>query len=134
MARTSTRPSAFVRWLTAIAVAFGLMATSIVIAPAAQAGPICNASAGWVCGKLYNNGSVGIGIIGSWGQSYSKILWPGENSTKYFSDTDGFYVGPGYCADLKRYAPRGVVIRHTYGPGNHKINDSEQWYISARRC
>ncbi|MGB4768161.1 MAG: hypothetical protein WBP22_02780 [Candidatus Saccharimonas sp.] len=99
----------------------------------AAKGPACDWSLGFVCGYLKNTGKVGIGIIGSWGQSYSKILQPGEASTKYFQDTDGFYIGPGYCARTSLWVGRAYKYKY-YGSGNHKINDAANWNISAYRC
>lgn len=60
------------------------------------------------CGVFKNTGTVGFGIIHCWcspdlDNKYQAILQPGVTSNVYFKDTDGVYVGPGYCLKVGRW-------------------------------
>ena len=60
-----------------------------------------------VCGRIANYSSVGVGIVHSWSSypQWTQILYPGQHSTQYWRDTDGIYVGPGYCVQLRYWIP-----------------------------
>lgn len=132
------------RFLIALLTMVGLL--TIVPATSAAAGPACTYSAGVVCGRISNATNVGIGIIPNWGPDYANgyggggyqaILWPGQNSSQYYQDTDGVHVGSCWAITVQvlgRYGWTGS--QSTYGPANYKIRDANVWRVSNawQRC
>lgn len=126
-------------------------------APAAQATPAQTAAAKPCAqgGQFVNlSNGVGIGGITNWtsgssvvynNQGWNFIVSPGGQSSKsYRCDTDGFYVGPRYCAN-KQYrltwppAQAGnlsppVVYRGGNSGVSVKIGDLQTWYVTAYPC
>lgn len=104
------------------------------------------ATAGLAGGQVYNAGAVGIGLIQNWGPDwrngygggwYTMVLPTGQWSQWYYPDTDGFYIGSGYCAATNHRAAWDPVWRvgaTVRGPINSKIQDGYQWQVRAYRC
>ncbi len=110
--------------------------SSNVVQQSAQAlkGPVCEWTS--ICGVLGNTGSVGIGIVANWTSNprYNMILQPNDWSSYYYQDTDGFYVGPGYCVNTAPFYPQRNPRYGHYRQGYHKITDSAELKIWAYRC
>jgi hypothetical protein len=103
---------------------------------------------------IYNYSDVGLGIIQYWDGNYyaghyDRVLPPQvrnlngsvryvENSYDYFGwyTTAGFYIGPGYCADLYRH-DFGLSGPWQYqgriGPGEHPIGSNTSYRVNAFR-
>ena len=108
----------------------GLLIGFNAVAPAgqAQASPLCSTFG--QCGNIKNLSSVGIGVVKDWRNPprYDRILPVGANwSNEYFGweDTDGFYIGSGYCASVYTYFWDYGYFRYAYtvGQGYHQIHD-----------
>lgn len=107
--------------------------------PQGLRGPFCNATG--ICGNFLVAGSVGFGAIPNWGPDnqngygggwYQAVVQPGQNSSMYYQDTDGFYCGAGYHAVIYMKV-RGLWTpnRTVRGPINVKIRDTESIRIQA---
>lgn len=79
---------------------------------------------GSLCGAIANHIPIAIGIIHNWGESYSRLLYPGQHSDDIWKDTDGFYIGSGVSVLL--CAPGGYCSRFR-GPQNIKITNVWAW-------
>ena len=118
-----------------IAAALGLL----LVAPVASVNgsqPVAAASAGdctvypYVCGRIVHSGGASdpaIGIIHNWGDRWTILLRPGRSSAEYWRDTDGFFIGAGFCATVTTQTGEGDSRYSVRGPGNFKVSD---WYAS----
>ncbi len=99
--------------------AVGVVMACAVTLPAAAAGstasgpggdpvPLGTCTAGVICGTVQNAGGSDddLWIINNWPPDTASgaFLSPGETSTKYFKDTDGFYIPTG-CKGVRSWAP-----------------------------
>lgn len=114
----------------------------------AEAGPVCTYSAGLICGAfdVAPESQAAIGAIGNWGPDerngygggwYGAVIQPGHTSRDYYSDTDGFYCGPGFKVEMYVLSRYGwtlakVVYGGRYGV-NTKISDVNVVRLIARR-
>lgn len=162
MSRTTKPTSVLHRWLMAVLVVLGITAGSVAVVTPASAAPLPQAASLTAASKPCAQGGqfvnlsngVGIGGITNWTSSSSVVYnnqgWNfivssgGQSSKNYRCDTDGFYVGPGYCAK-KQYRitwppaqagqlSSGVVYRGGNSGVSVKIGDLETWYVTAYRC
>ncbi len=133
------------RIVAAVLALAGCLGLSVAMAPAASAGECYPTS--YICGKVYNPGyagSIPFGIIHNWGEGYSQILYAYQESTRFWRDTDGIYVGSGACARVGRWyndsSGGGYWVDKFYnGPVNVKITNSTTGtpdHVTAwnRRC
>lgn len=78
---------------------------------------------GPLCGKVGNDSTSksNILVVNGWpntcAKCVKKALKPGQRSTIYFKDTDGFYIPTGWKAHDRSYG--------TFGAGWHKITDAQ---------
>lgn len=119
-------------------------------APVAQAAPTAKAAAACWGGSFVNGSSgIGIGGITNWtsgssvvynNQGWNFIVQPGQSSKQYRCDTDGYFIGYGYCAQ-ERYVDNRtglLYVARTVRAGTQgvsvKISDLPQANVRAYRC
>jgi hypothetical protein len=96
----------------------------------------------WVglCGKIKIEGSNTIWLVHEWGifdnRGQGGYFRPGTASTDVWADTDGFVTRPGWCTDIRMWAPdTGWYFVGTVGQGNFQIHDSLDWkYVWTWDC
>jgi hypothetical protein len=158
-----TRPRSLARRLAiSAALAVGLLSATVAAPDTARQVPVAgsalapapayagNCTLPGLCGVFVNYSSVGIGLVHNWSDSpnWTRILYPGHRSTEFWSDTDGIYLGPPYCARIRFWVDSDVggfysYITRTYWEstgtirsGYHKFGN--YWYpyeiVSVYQC
>ncbi len=98
-----------------LALAFSIGVTD---APA-NAAPAGTAST-WLTGSIYlSSGSAGhMGVVSVWRSPlrYDIVLNPGQSSSSWRADVDGFYIGPGWNADVYQCFAAYQCDSHTWNP------------------
>lgn len=131
--------------IVAAATAALLLVPAAKKASVAEAGPLCTYSAGIICGRITNNSPVGIGLIPNWGPDsqngygggwYQAILPPGWNSSSFYQDTDGIYIGACWVGQVQVLYRYGWATISTFnGPRNYKIRDANVYRVNSwQRC
>lgn len=138
-----------------------LMASLIVVpASAVQAeSPVPVANSAWGFGVFRNGSDHGLWAVKNWKwcingncdpDAYSgiyglgagaEIFWvnPGELTSKYWGDTDGFFIGQGYCTLIQvaqtgyRVPPWRDLMRWR-GPATVKLPDYPMHQLQEYRC
>jgi hypothetical protein len=141
---------AAVAGLTAATASAGQAATPA--APATVAVPIQVQPLAVATNTIYNYSDIKIGVIQNLGQPHAfghyDALLPAKvsnsagtfvsNSHDYWGwpTTGGFYIGPGYCADLYRH-DFGLTgpwqFQGRIGPGEHPIGSNTSYRVYAFR-
>lgn len=105
-----------------LAVLMGSVAMGLsTLAPPAQASPLC--SVGGICGVIENIGGSTIPLLVTCGwtnKSPNYYLSPGEKSSRYCLDADGFNVPSSSIVYVCRPSRYGYIRE---SPGWHKVRD-----------